>query len=162
MQTVNSVISAVCARLREAFSYAVYVEPVRQQFAPPCFFVRADHIKLKKRIGARYEHSFTVTVEYISPAKGDRRADAADTAQRLFLLFETLTADGETYRCFHPAAHNGAIARGYNRGFETTDEMICFSFDIRYFTLKQTAADPDTSAPPMETAETEIHMNKSD
>ena len=135
METVNEVLSAVGTVLSDAFGFDIFRQPTEQGFTAPCFFLSADALREQRMIGGRLLHSFDVTIEYLPPDEGQRRENALELSRRLFALFDSVETAEDVYRCYGKKADFGAIARGYSRGFEVTDELLRFTFTIKYFTL---------------------------
>lgn len=135
MDTINDVLAAVSKTLRTRFEMDVYRQPTEQGFVTPCFFVRADDIREQRMIAGRILRSFRVTVEYVSPEQGQRREDALAVSETLFRMFDLVQTPDAAYRCHEKKSDLSAIARGYSRGFEVTDELLRFSFVIKYFTV---------------------------
>ncbi|MBQ6163697.1 MAG: hypothetical protein IK118_05295 [Clostridia bacterium] len=135
MQTVNEILAAVASTLFETFGFEIFRQPAEQGFSTPCFFLSADDLREKRLIGGRLLESFTVRIEYLPPDEGQRRENALELSRRLFRLFDSVETPNGAYRCYEKKADFGAIARGYSRGFEVTDELLRFTFKIQYFTL---------------------------
>ena len=148
MEIINEALAAVSAALKGAFGFEIYRQPTEQGYETPCFFLAADDLREKRLIGGRMLRSFTVTVEYLPPDGGQRRENALELSRALFEKFDCVETENGAYRCYDKKADFGAIARGYSRGFEVADELLRFSFKIKYFTVGGGGEESD--AAPME------------
>lgn len=139
---VNQAISAVCGKLSEAFGFPVYTEPHMQGVQTPAFFVTADNYTSKQYTAGRRKVSFDVTVQYLPPDTERRREDALQTGAKLEELFDALTLFGACAPCFHKKIGFRNLTRGFNRGFQVTDEVLVFSFDIVTYVYTEPMGDP--------------------
>lgn len=142
---VNRCLSAVCGVLSRNFSFPVYTEPVAQGLQTPSFFVTVEDVAEKRMIGLRRRLAFTVKILYLPNSSEDRRSDAMAVAGRLMPLFRLLDTGSGTVHCFSPRCELTKLARGFNRGFEPSDEVLAFRFDIKTFYV-ETQTDGDEPA----------------
>ena len=139
---INKVVAAVCGVLDREFGHPVYTEPVAQGVDVPAFFVTADAVSLKRLLGERRRLDFTVNILYLPPQTERRRVEALETADKLCGLFRLLDVDGRLIHCFAARYDFSNLTRGFNRGYESSDEVLIFKFDAKIF-LNESGEDAD-------------------
>lgn len=130
---VNQTLAAVCGILSKAFSLPVYTEPVAQGLELPSFFVKAEEISVKKLLGRRRRLDFTVQILYLPSKTERRRPESLETGKKLTSLFSLFSTGFGTVHGFSPRYELSKLARGFTRGFEDTDEVLLFRFDVKIF-----------------------------
>ena len=140
----------MCAKLNKAFVFPIFTEPVVQGMKSPCFFVEAGSYTEKKYIGVRRNISFNIVITYI-PSDGERRRDEGNKmGTALTDLFKFIDIDASPVHCFNKSFQFKNLTRGFNRGFERTDEVLIFKFKVSMFVY-----DTDTETERMD----KLHTN---
>lgn len=141
---VEKTIEAVCKKLKELYNLPVYTEPVVQGVCTPCFYVAADSFSEKRYIQNRRNLKFSVVITFI-PSGGElRRREAHEMGNSLNESFKFIELNGGLVHCFKKEYKIKNLTRGFNRGFEITDEVLIFSLNINLFVI-----DVDESAESM-------------
>ena len=131
---MNKTVSAVCGLLDSRFSLPVYTEPQVQGMKNPCFFVTAEDYFQKRFLGSRRQEGFTVQILYLPASAERRREDCLHMGNELSQMFDLLPVQGELFVCMQKKYDFTKLTRGFNRGFEIDDQVLKFTFSIRYFT----------------------------
>ena len=134
---LQEAISAVSEKLAASFDCPVYTEPNRQGTKCPAFFVTADQYTSKALAAGRREERFTIEIQYLPPDAERRRADALAVGEKLDRLFACLSLPGGDVPCFHKKFGFRNLTRGFNRGYQITDEVLVFSFVVDFFSYEK-------------------------
>lgn len=121
----NEVVDGVIAALCDEFpDIPVYDEQVEQDLKQPCFFVRSVAPRQRLFLSRRYLRAELIEVTYFPP-DDDRKRDANDVFEKLFLILEIIRA-GEN------------LLRGTDMEPHIDDEsgIAVFTVNYRYFAVR--------------------------
>lgn len=121
---INSIISAISNAIYDTFGdgYEIYKESVEQGLNEPCFLISNVSRKNNQFLSCRYKEANLFTVQYF-PSTTNIRQECNDVAERLENCLELIQCDGN-------------LVRGTNINSQIVDDILNFSVNYDYFTIK--------------------------
>lgn len=124
---INLIIGAVSAALDAEFGdgYSIYAEGVPQNLERPCFFISSIHSDSVLYPSKRHKRRNQFAVQYFPVSDKNARQECLDTAERLLVCLERVTAA------------DGTGFLEYDTHYEITDGVLHYFTNYNFFTRKR-------------------------
>lgn len=128
---INLIIGAVSAALDAEFGdgYSIYAEEVPQDLECPCFFISCIHSDSTQYPSGRHKRQNQFAIQYFPASDMGPKQECLDTAERLLLCLEMVTAG------------DGTGFLGYDTHYEITDGVLHYFTNYNCFTRKRKEMD---------------------
>lgn len=123
---INLIIGAASVALDAEFGdgYSIYAEEVPQNLERPCFFITSIHSDSALYPSQRHKRQNQFAVQYFPVSDRNARKECLDTAERLLLCLERITAADRT----------GFLA--HDTHYEIIDGVLHYFTNYNFFTRK--------------------------
>lgn len=124
----NEVINAISAKLYQTFKYPIYIDFKKNNIKFPCFYVmELDDASRSQDLDYRYLDTHQYDIR-LFPNENDEitdiRTQINPIVEQLYMAMEYITAS------------DGTVLRGTNMHHRTTDGVLHFFVDYKFFVLK--------------------------